>query len=818
MRTICNLLLASASILAVSTPALAQNAGESTGQTATNDEVSGPDNTIIVQARRRDEAVQDVPAVIDTVTAEQIGKLNFRDFREVQNVVPGLELTTESNGVGGSAKLRGVNFDVNSSGFNATVQFYMNDAPITAGLVLQQMFDIGQIEVQRGPQGTLRGIASPSGSITVTTRKPDLYSVGGTVDMTANDIGTLNFRGAFGLPIIEGIAAIRVAGVIDHNELNRVETINPSFGGRDPSASTEAGRVSAIVQPADWLKFEGVYQHMNRRARSYDQVASFSEINPTAPASPVYIDTSDRLSDQVDPTRIRQKYNIYNWRAEANQLGQLLIYQGGRSTQNVQSRSTLDSAVVFPGRNVFQDTDSRAKSTSHEVRLQNQDRLFNFFDYVVGYFQQKNSAPTDLLRRTAVRLPLAFGGGLATIVDTPIERRGVSKERSFFGNLTAHLGSATEVSGGLRHIDYESNNTLAVGGPIIARDGQDEKKWIYTGSIKYNLSRDFMVYASTGSSFRPGINVVGNFNIVPSALERSFTNLPAETSKSYEIGFKSTMLDGRMNFNVTAYHQTFKNYPYRPTNGVFFVNTAAVRNGAGQVTGVRQEVGQFNFVGAVPVEVNGVEGDLSFKVSDRWDLGLVASYSLGKIKDGTVPCTDINQDGTPDLVTTAPTLAALQGVTGANNLSTCQTSIRSGLQAPFSASLQTEYRLPISDHVDGYLRGLASYNGKSQADPTSRFDDVGAFALVNLYAGIRDPESNWEIALYAKNVFETEKALSRGAPLVTTYQQLGFGGFGPAGPILTGPTSASTTSTYTGITMTPPREFGLNVRYSFGSR
>ncbi|MBB4859207.1 iron complex outermembrane receptor protein [Novosphingobium chloroacetimidivorans] len=804
------MLLASASISAISTPTLAQVVG--------NDEVSGPDNTIIVQARRRDEDVQDVPAVVDSVTSEQIAKLNFRDFREVQNVVPGLELTTESNGVGGSAKLRGVNFDVNASGFNATVQFYMNDAPITAGLVLQQMFDVGQIDVQRGPQGTLRGIASPSGSITVTTRKPDLYEAGGTVDMTANDIGTLNFRGAFGLPIIEGIAAIRVAGVIDQNELNRVKTINSNFGGRDPSASTEAGRVSAIVQPADWLKFEGVYQHMDRRVRSYDQVASFSEVNPAALPSPVYIDTSDRLSDQVDPTRIHQKYNIYNWRVEAGALGQQLIYQGGYSTQDVQSRTTLDSAVVFPGRNVFQDTDSRSKSTSHEVRLQNQDRLFDFLDYVVGYFQQRNSAPTDLLRRTAVRLPVAFGGGLATIVDTPIERRGVSKERSFFGNLTAHLGSATEISGGLRHIDYESNNTLAVGGPIIARDGQDEKKWIYTGSIKHNFSPDFMVYASTGSSFRPGINVVGNFNIVPSALERSFSNLPAETSKSYEVGFKSTMLDGRMNLNVTAYHQTFKNYPYRPTNGVFFVNTAAVRNATGQVTGVRQEVAQFNFVGAVPVEVNGVEGDLNFKVSDRWNLGLVASYSLGKIKDGTIPCTDINQDGNPDLVTTAPTLAALQGVTGANNLSTCQTSIRSGLQAPFSASLQSEYRIPISDRVDGYLRGLASYNGKSQADPTSRFDNVGGYALVNLYAGIRDPEGNWEVALFAKNLFETEKALSRGAPLVTNYQQLGFGGFGPTGPILTGPTSASTTSTYTGITMTPPREFGLNVRYSFGSR
>ncbi|MGO4170343.1 TonB-dependent receptor [Novosphingobium sp. YAF33] len=808
IKTGCNLLLASTSLFAVAPPAWAQSAPAAENAA----------DIIIVQARRRDEDVQDVPAVIDTVTSEEIAKLNIRDFKEVQTLVPGLELTTESNGVGGSAKMRGVNFDVNASGFNSTVEFYMNDAPIVAGIVLQQMFDIGQIEVQRGPQGTLRGRASPSGSITVASRKPDLYTVGGTVDMTANDIGTQNIKAALNLPVIEGIAAIRVAGVWDENEDNRVKPLDTSYGGRDPFARTRAGRVSGLIQPTDWLRFEGVYQHMQRNAVGYDQVASFSEVNPDAAPSPVYIDTSDRRTDQVEPRRIKQVYNIYNWRAEANLAGQTLIYQGQHYTQNVHASTSLDSAVVFPGDTIFQATHTRTKSTSHEVRLQNQERLFGMVDYVVGFFDQKNDAPTDLLRSTAVRLPLLFGGGLATAVTTPIGRFGGNHEQSIFGNLTLHVTDSTEVSGGLRHIDYNSENTLVVGGNTVSTDGQDAKKWIYTGSIKQNITPNLMVYASTGSSWRPGINVVGDFNILPSATEKSFTNLPAETSKSYEVGFKSTLMGGRMRFNVTGYHQKFKNYPYRVSNGVYYVNTVADRNSAGQVTGIHQEVGQFNFAGAVPVEVNGVEGDLSFDISDRWTMGLLASYSLGKIKNGTVPCNDLNGDGVPDNVLSAPSLAQLQAAVGSENLATCQVTQRSAFQPPFSATLQSEYSLPISNRFDGYLRGLVTYNGKSQSDPTNIYDNVGDYALVNLYAGIRDPKGMWEVSLYAKNLFEVEKALSRTSPLSTSYQQLGFGGFGPNGPILTGPTAATTTSTYTGITMTPPREFGLNVRFSFGSR
>ncbi|RJF91174.1 TonB-dependent receptor [Sphingomonas cavernae] len=809
MRHVSAYSLMGVSLFALMAPAqaMAQEAAPQQAEATVEEDAGEP--VIIVQARRRDEDVQDVPSVINAVTAAEIQNLNLRDFTEVKTLAPGLELNTNANGIGGNARMRGVNFDTNASGNNATVEFYYNDAPISAGVILQQMYDIGQIEVQRGPQGTLRGRASPSGSITITTRKPDLNEFGGFIDATANDIGTLNFKGGLNLPIIEGIAAIRVAGLWDENEADRVRPTTNAVDGRDPFSRTKSGRISALIEPTDWIRLEGSYQYMDRDLRSYDQVESFSVVNPAAPpTTDLLIRAKDRLAIQSDSRLVNQRFDIYNWRAEFSGFGQRLIYQGQHSEQKLHSVEPQDPAVVFPGRSVAQTTDSNAVGESHEIRLQNEERVFDIFDYVIGYFDNTLDSPTDLTRPTAVRLPLVFGGGLASVVQTPISRRGGSHEKSFFGNLTAHIGEATEVSGGLRQIKYKDSSQLIVGGRLLTDNSMDDDKLIYNASIKHNFSPDFLVYASTGSSWRPGLDIVGDFSVAQSALEQSFLHLPPESSKSYEIGFKSTLFDKRMRFNLTAYHQKFENFPYRvPGSGVYFVNTTPT------ATGPVQNVASFNFVGAVPVEVNGVEGELSYDVTDSWNVGLFASYSLGKIKNGTIPCNDLNNDGVPDPTGPAPTLAQLQAAVGADNLSACVVNQRASFLPPFSATLQSEYDMPISGKLDGFLRGLLSYNGKSQGDPTNDFDDVGDYALLNLFAGVRDPDGQWEVTLFAKNVFNTEKVLTRTTPLFTSYQQIT--GFTPTGATTT---PATTTSSYTGITMTPPQEFGLNFRFAFGSR
>lgn len=803
-------ILSGSSLLVLSTAAgaVAQTAPTPapTAQTSAASEVE----VVVVTARRRDESIQDVPAVVNAVTPEELVKLNIRDFTEVQNVVPGLSLVNNANGIGGSAQVRGVNFDVNASGNNATVEFYQNDAPITAGVVLQQMYDVGQIEVLRGPQGTLRGRASPSGSITVTTKKPDLYQSGGYGSFTATDTGTTNFNGAVNIPIIEGIAAIRVAGVFSGGNANRVHPISTALDSRGPDGKTQSGRITVLAHPIDALTLEGSYQQIVTHSRFFDQVESFNQANPSAPASPVTIRAEDRLSNRETPRENRQEFKIYNARAEYAFGGQRLIYQFQKYKQDIQSRANQDLANALPKFDYYQFNNTRSDSTSHELRLQNEERVFGRFDYVLGLFDDKNVPPSDLIVQTPVTLPSFLGGGVAAVALTPIQRVGRTHEQSAFGNLTVHLGEATEIGGGARYIQYDATSALTISGARFDDPPTDVNKVIYSLSAKHSFSRDFMVYVTTGTSFRPGVDVVGNFSVAQSALERSFIHLPAETSQSYETGFKSTLLGGKARVNLSAFHQTFENYPYRaPNNGIYYVNYAAtVSDGVVTVT---PQVSLFNFVAAVPVKVNGVEAEVSYSPTERLKLNLVSSYALGKIKNAVIPCNDLNKDGVPDAVTGAPTLAQLQAAVGANNVGSCRVSQRSASQAPFSSTLQADYTAPVTGKVDGYVRGMVSYYSKSQGDPGNAYDDVDAYGLLNLFAGVRDSGGAWEVSLYAKNLLDTTKVLTRTTPLSSTYQVL-------QPPTFQTAAATTVTSTYTDITTTQPREFGVSLRIALGSR
>src|SRR5205823_12106227 len=102
-------------------------------------------------------------------------------------VAPGLSLQQSKSGFQNTASLRGVTFDVNTAAQTATVATYLNDAPMLLGLVFQSIFDIGQVEILKGPQGTTRGVSAPSGAITLSTHKPNLSDFGGYADVTLTD-------------------------------------------------------------------------------------------------------------------------------------------------------------------------------------------------------------------------------------------------------------------------------------------------------------------------------------------------------------------------------------------------------------------------------------------------------------------------------------------------------------------------------------------------------------------------------------------------------------------------------------------------------
>src|SRR5689334_19522698 len=161
VRAVVRLLIGGGS-LALGTVAFAQNAPSTSSDSSSS---SGELETVIVTANKVSEPVQKVAQTVNVVSAETISDLHVQNIIELNNVVGGLSLTMTSPSEQ-SVSLRGIKM-VNGTPTSNTVESYLNEVPISTIDAFGATLDIGQVEVLKGPQGTLRGRPSPSGAMTI---------------------------------------------------------------------------------------------------------------------------------------------------------------------------------------------------------------------------------------------------------------------------------------------------------------------------------------------------------------------------------------------------------------------------------------------------------------------------------------------------------------------------------------------------------------------------------------------------------------------------------------------------------------------------
>jgi iron complex outermembrane receptor protein len=113
---------------------------------------------VIVTAQKKDDTLQTVPMTVNAVTSETIAKYNLLDFKDIQSVTPGLTIKAVDTRTSTIA-IRGVNV-LTDAGIGPGVAIYWNEVNYDIDTAFKAMYDIGQIEVLRGPQGTLRGITA----------------------------------------------------------------------------------------------------------------------------------------------------------------------------------------------------------------------------------------------------------------------------------------------------------------------------------------------------------------------------------------------------------------------------------------------------------------------------------------------------------------------------------------------------------------------------------------------------------------------------------------------------------------------------------
>lgn len=275
---------AAVGVLAVS-DAYAQEVPPATPPAAAQHGVSAAEpDVIIVTARRRAEDASKVPISISTLSTEQLEKAGIANVQDVAKIAPGLAVTTSPAGKGSPfIAIRGQSRAITGN-ISPGVLVYLNDVPLQNFGSIIQTYDMADVQVLKGPQGTLFGRNALGGAILTNSKAPS-YTFEGYVRGEIAQYDTQSIEGAINLPILADHIALRVAGRMGKDGTAVNGTVYNGYslalgptgfvatpGPQVPNPRLKPGefldqsfRASLLLEPTDWIKNVSVYTYAKSR-------------------------------------------------------------------------------------------------------------------------------------------------------------------------------------------------------------------------------------------------------------------------------------------------------------------------------------------------------------------------------------------------------------------------------------------------------------------------------------------------------------------------------------------------------------------------
>ena len=240
-------LIVSTSVLAclVAAPAAAQNAAAEDAETAEDS------NTIIVTADRREQLLQDFAGTASVVSGEDLKKIGVQNFVDLQQSIPGLSIV--NNGGNVEVFIRGIGSTNNTELGDPAAAFHFDGVSIPRPNGIGSAFyDIERVEVNVGPQGTLRGRNALAGSVNAITFKPGLGKFDGAIEAEYGNFNQRSVTGVINVPLGEKVA-FRFAGLyLQHGSY--YNNVGPVTGiGVAEAEKNFSGRAQILFKPTDRL-------------------------------------------------------------------------------------------------------------------------------------------------------------------------------------------------------------------------------------------------------------------------------------------------------------------------------------------------------------------------------------------------------------------------------------------------------------------------------------------------------------------------------------------------------------------------------------
>lgn len=707
-KSIRKLALASASCacLALASPALAQD--DASDQSRDTQVSNGGIGTIVVTAQKRAQDLQDVPVSVTAFDTQMIRDAGFTNSLSIGDQVPNLEIKT----FGGVPNIfiRGVgNNDFNSSSIGP-ISVYRDDVVVAStGSQIFSLFDLERVEVVRGPQGTLFGKNTTGGAVQFFSKLPD-----DTFEGNARfGYGRFNlFEGevAASLPLADGLS-MRVAGMVRRRD---GEKLNLFTGDDAINVDEAAARAILRWRPSSDTDFRLTVGGGRDRSDYLENkpvgtingadLFGYTDPNPDDARLLNFNGPSRNFSDNVFVNFVAQ-HDFGDWSVRS-----LTGYD----------KSDVDNAVDVDGGPFRIDeitflTD--AEQFTQELQLTYDNGSLNAIAGLYYFYEDFNArSNADLLGG------FTFAQGALPLI-TQASRK--NKAYAIFGQSTYSIIPEWRVTLGARYTIDKVNAThqadlvegffdadIPDGDPIplvpFAQLSDTYKSFSWRVGMDYDITDDVMAYASVDKGFKAG---GFNIGIITSVAER--TQVDPETLISYEVGLKSTLFDRRLRMNLSAFY-----YDYSDLQ-VLSVNVQA-----------GSAVPTLGLDNAADAKIKGIEAEIFAKPTDWLDIGLNFGVLDAKFKNYL--------SGAIDPVTGDPRDFSGNRLPGAPK---------------FTLSTNAQITVPLGQFE---TRWRAEYNYTGKKFYNNAQDDLissgEGYGLLNLRATLADPDSDWELSAWAKNV------------------------------------------------------------------
>ena len=592
-------------LIASSTIALAI-ASQAAADTPSDNQAGGvPD--VVVTAQKRSENVQSVPLSIVAKTGAQLTQAGVSNVEDLQRIVPDLTFVNIAQASGVAIRIRGFGTSANSS-VDSDAAAYVDGVFIPRpGAILSSFLDVSNVEVLRGPQGTLFGRNSAMGAVAITTNSPNLKHTAGEISLSDGSYGATHVGGMVNLPISDTFG-IRVAGFGEtfggyfKNALD-----GRTFGGHD----TDAGRFSAKWEITPNLTWVGRVDYAQTTGDGFNlsqvdtssltaaQITSFTAHlggpanTPTLAAGPSFT-ANQRLDNPSINDKQSGVSSDLTW--NINDGYSLRLIDSFRSWKDTQ----VDGDIVFTPLDLLNRRGAfSSDSQSHELQfLSPKDKLLGGrLDYVAGlYFFGERYATTAVASLGSQYctnvLPLA---GKAALVPLCLASPQANASTVLFNQTTYSVAAYAQANfkitdtltltlGGRESEDKKNASFSSVdANPLAALVGLAENdpplaikttKPTWRANLSWQITPRVMTFASVSTGYKAGgfgnAANTGSEPGTPAGLVAQRTFQP-ETTTDYELGIKSTFFARRLLVNADIFQTDLENFQDRSFNGYGFI-------------------------------------------------------------------------------------------------------------------------------------------------------------------------------------------------------------------------------------------------------